>query len=93
MVTPTEITNYLLEIYEAQSIFMDSVVLKEKLGHTDVFCDRVKGTLLDMYVQIMVDFFNRPTAYDTYNFFTTEEVEDIMLRINLICDTNYTLNI
>jgi hypothetical protein len=93
MATPTEIANYLLEIYEAQSVFTDSVVLKEKLGHTDIFCDRIKASLLDMYVEIMVNFFVIPASYDTDNFFTTDEIKDIMLRINLICDTNYTLNL
>lgn len=93
MVTPTQISNYTDSIYEAQSIFMDRLVLKEKLGHTDVFCDRIKGTLLDMYVQLMVDYFDLPTSYNTNNFFTTDEVKDIMLRINIICDTNFVLDL
>lgn len=93
MATPAEISNYLLEIYEAQSIFVDKLVLKEKLGHRDVTEQRIVATLLDMYVQIMVDYFELPTSYSTNNFFTTDEVEDVMLRINLICDTNYTLNL
>jgi hypothetical protein len=93
MATVGEIANYLLEIYEAQSVFTDEVVLKEKLGHTDIFCDRIKETLLSMYVQIMVDYFKLPASYDTDNFFTTDEAKDIVLRINLICDTNYIIDL
>ena len=29
---------------------------------------------------------------ETGNFFTVEEIEEIMLRINIICDTNYTID-
>lgn len=93
MVTPVQISNYLDSIYEAQSIYVDKLVLKEKLGHKDITDLRIVATLLDMYVQIMVDYFDLPTSYNTNNFFTTTEVEDIMLRINIICDVNYTLDL
>ena len=93
METVGNIANYILSIYEAQSIFVDKLVLKEKLGHTDIFCDRVKTVLLNNYVKLMVDYFELPTAYNTNNFFTTDEVADVILRINLICDTNFTLDL
>jgi len=98
MVTATQISNYLASIYEAQSIYTDRLVLKERLGHTDLTEDRILMTLLGAYVEIMTEYFSQSIYQSTYfvttnNFFEPEEVEDIMLRINLIADTNYSLEL
>ena len=99
MVTATQISNYLASVYEAQSIYTDKLALKERLGHTDLTENRVLMTLVGMYVEIMTEYFSQ-AIYDvdgyfitTYNFFEPEDVKDIMLRVNLICDTNYTLDL
>lgn len=93
MATPSEISNYILSIYEAQTILMDRLVLKERLGNTNLFRYRIKANLLNKYIRIMINYFNIPTSYNTNNFFTTSEVQDIILRINVICGTNYNLDL
>jgi len=96
--TAAAIATYLSDIREAQSIYMDDLVLREKLGHSDVFQHRVKATVLDCYVTVMGDYFSQPVYsgglfLDDYNFFDVEEVEETMLRINRICDTNYYIDL
>lgn len=98
MVTATQISNYLASIYEAQSIYTDKLALKERLGHIDLTEERILMTLLGMYVEIMTEYFSQATYLNTYfvttnNFYDPDEVKYIMLSINLICDTNYTLDL
>ena len=98
MVTSTEVTNYLASIYDAQSQYVDFIVIKERLGHQSLIEKRILITLLDMYVDIMVRYFKEATYpggyFDTTNnFFDVEEIEDIMLRINLIAGVDYHLNL
>jgi len=99
MVTATQISNYMISIYEALSIYADELTTKEKLGHKSLTETKIISTLLTMYVDIMTEYFSQATYdidgyFDTdYNFFEPEEIQDIMLRINLICDTNYYLDL
>lgn len=90
--TAEQILAYLTDIKYAQSEYMDKIILKEKLGHRDIFIHRLRATILSYYVQIMVDYFSQST-YDSNNFFTTTEVEDIINRINRICDSNYEIEL
>ena len=87
-----EILDYLTEIKYAQSVYMDDIVKRERLGHTELFKYRLRSTILNYYVTIMVDYFYQ-TTYDSENFFTTTEVKEVMNRINSLCDSNYDLNL
>lgn len=96
--TAALIAAYLINIKAAQSAYMDDLVLREKLGHHDVFQHRVKATILDCYVTIMGDYFGQPVYdsgffLDDYNFYDVVEAEEVMLRINRICDTNYYIDL
>lgn len=99
MVTETQISNYLASIYETQSIYTDKLALEERLGHIDVTDKRILMTLLGMYVDVMTKYFEQATYDDNgyfiteYNFFIVRDAKDIMLKINLIADTNYSLNL
>ena len=55
--------------------------------------------LLSAYLECVVDYFNPfvvssgSVAYDTNNFFTTDEIRDIMQHLNNIAETNYMLDL
>lgn len=100
MVTSTQVSNYMASIYEAASIYTDKLVIQEKLGINQELTDeRTVLSLLQMYVKVINEYFSQP-EYDVngyfitdYNFYTAAEAEEIMLKINLICDTNYSLDL
>lgn len=90
--TAGDIADYLASIYWAQSAYTDKLVLKEKLGHTDLFCHRIKAAILACYVYLMEEYLSQ-ADYANNSFFTTDEAEEIMYKINKICDTNYYLDL
>lgn len=95
--TQTQINSYVASIRYAHSQFVNKLATKERMGHTDVFCGRIKSVLLGYYVRMLEDYFaqhdDAGDTYEDYNFFTTTEATDIMQHINEICDTNYFLDI
>jgi len=97
-VTAGQISTYLTNIRNAQTIFMNSVIVKERLGFPDIVSQRVIASVLTAYVSIIEKYFSQPVYsatyfLTTYNFYDEEEVKDVMLRINKICDTNYYLDL
>ncbi len=98
MVTAAQIQTYLENIKEAQSLYMDDLVLREKLGHQDIIKHRVIATIINCYVKILTDYFSQPVYVGGFfntenNFYDEEEAEEIMERINRICDTEYFLDL
>jgi hypothetical protein len=89
--TQEDINNYITGIRDGFSILAGKAAKKEILGHTDMFCSRQKITIVGDYLEIIEKFFGQ-ADYETNNFFTVDEIKDIMLRVNIICDTNYTIN-
>lgn len=89
--TQQEIDNYLQSARYAVSDYSALVSRKEMLGHTDTFCDRLKLILVTDYLEILEDYFAPGITYATNNFFTTEEIEDVMQHVNAICKTDYIL--
>jgi hypothetical protein len=87
-----EILAYLTDIKYAQSIYMDKVTRSEFLGDDDIFKLNLRNTILSYYVEIMVGYFAQ-SAYDSNNFFTTVEAQDVINRINRLCDSNYTIQL
>jgi hypothetical protein len=97
-VTAVQIADYLDDIYEAQSKYMDKLVRREKFGHTDIYSNRVIAAILNCYITVVTDYFSQPVYsggyfLTTYNFFDEEEIKDVIYRINKICDTDYYLDI
>ena len=95
--TVAEVTSYIASIRVGVADFVDGACLKERLGHTDTFCSRQKVILTSAYLDCIVDYFTpfldaavEDHSYDTNNFFTTDEIKDIMQHLNNICDTFYT---
>jgi hypothetical protein len=87
-----EIATYLSDIRYSQSVYMDKVNRLERLGHTDIFKYRMRVYILDCYVTIMEDYFSQ-SDYSYDNFFTDEEVVEIINRINSLCDTNHNIDL
>lgn len=97
--TAAQIATYLSDIEEARAEYMDDLVLREKLGHTDLYSRRIIAAVLNCYIDIIKKYFSQP-SYDmsgffilSNNFFDEEEIEDVILRINKICDTNYYVDV
>ncbi len=98
MVTQAEVTTYLVNVRTAQSIFMDKLLLKEKLGRAEIVYWKVLAALLNCYVTIIVDYFSQATYpggyFDTdYNFFDETEAKEIIFRINKVCDIDLHLDL
>jgi len=97
-VTAAQIATYLDNIYLAQSLYMDKLVRRDKRGDVEIFSDRAIAAVLNCYIKIITDYFSQPVYsgglfLDTYNFYDAEEAQEIVFRINKICDTNYFLDI
>jgi len=98
--TVTQVNNYISYTRVGIADYVDTITLKERLGHTDLFCERQKVMLLSAYLDCIIDYFTPfleagvdDHSYDTNNFFTTDEIMDVMQHINLICKTFYTLDL
>lgn len=98
--TLTQVNNYISYIRVGIADYVDKVVLKERLGHTDLFCERQKVMLLSAFLDCIVDYFNpfivagvEDHSYDTNNFFTIDEIRDVMQHVNNICGTFYMLEL
>lgn len=92
MATAEQINTYLNNILYAQSVYMDDIMNRERLGYSDIFIYRLRAYILDCYIQIMVSYFYQ-SGYDSDNFFTTTEVRDIIDRINAMCDSHYDIDL
>ena len=88
--TQENINNFITSVRDAISIFVNKIAKQEILGHTDMFCGRQKMEIAESYLEIIEKYFEQ-TDYATDNFFTVDEIKEVMLRINLLLDTNYTI--
>ena len=95
--TSAEIDIYISDIRSAIADFGEAVSIKQRIGNTDIYCDRIKLMLLSGYLDCISDYFLQDVPadplnrYNVNNFFTVAEIRDIMQHINLICKTNYIL--
>jgi hypothetical protein len=51
-----------------------------------------KFKLINMYGNIIIDYFSK-TTYNVDNFFTTDEIWDIIQHFNELCNTDYNINL
>jgi hypothetical protein len=98
--TLQQVSNYITYVRIGIADYTNKVTIKERLGHTDIFCNRQKVVLLSAYLDCIVDYFDpfitknvEDHSYDTNNFFTISEIRDIMQHINSICDTFYIVEL
>jgi hypothetical protein len=98
--TITQVQNYISSMRVGVADFVDEVCRKERLGHPNMFCARQKVILVSAYMDSVVDYFTpyltkgiSDYSYEDENFFTTEEIRDMMQHINNICGTFYMLDL
>jgi hypothetical protein len=94
--TQAEIDTYITDIRSAVADYGKLVAIKQRLGHTDTYCYRVKLMLLSGYLDCIYDYFLQypdDIDPDTTNFFTTSEIRDVMQHINNICGTFYIIEV
>lgn len=97
--TLTQVNNYISYIRNGIADFANTVATKEQLGKNDLFCERQKIVLASAFLDIIVDYFDPfvssggTDAYDENNFFTTDEIRDVMQHLNNVCDTFYMLDL
>jgi hypothetical protein len=96
--TLVQVHNYVSSMRVGVADFVNKVCLKERLGHTDTFCDRQKVILASAYLDIIVDYFTpfiaanvEDGSYETNNFFTTDEIRDCMQHLNSVVGTFYMI--
>ena len=93
--TQAEIDSYITNIRSAVADYGEWLSIKQQIGKTDIFCDRLKLMLLSAYLDCISDYFlddgSGDGFYEDNNFFTVAEIRDIMQHINNICGTNYIL--
>jgi hypothetical protein len=95
--TALEIDTYITDVRTAVAEFGDKLAVQQRLGHEDIYCDKIKLMLLSCYLDCIYDYFlqDDPTdlnnRYTVNNFFTTAEIRDVMQHINNICGTEYIL--
>jgi hypothetical protein len=93
--TQLEIDAYIADVRSAIADFGEYLSIRQRLGKKDIYCDKIKLMLLSGYLDCICDYFLQypdDIDPDTTNFFTTEEIRDIMQHINNICDTNYIIS-
>ena len=96
MATDDEINTYIVNVRTAVADFGDRLAIKQKMGHSDVYCDRIKLMLLSGYLDCIYDYFLQypdDVDPDLTNFFTTSEIRDVMQHINNICGTFYIIEV
>jgi hypothetical protein len=95
--TATEIDNYITDVRTAVTEFGNKLSIKQRLGHDDVYCDKIKLMLLSGYLDCIYDYFLQDDStdpvnrYTANNFFTISEIRDVMQHINNLTDSNYIL--
>ena len=76
-------TQFLAEANDLQTIWMDKRATEMLLGAPNN-CDllEIRITLLEAFMEILEQYFNYATVDD--NFFTEDEIQDIINHINLL---------
>lgn len=90
-----DIINFLYTLKLTHSKYMNELAIKDKMGlnlKADNFTkSKYKGFLLGVYLHIIEDYFNVVNEQDG-NFFTTDEIHDILQHFNNIADTNHFID-
>ena len=94
--TQLQIDTYITDIRSAIADYGNTLAIKQKLGHTDTYCYRIKLMLLSGYLDCLSDYFLQypeDTDPDTTNFFTKEEIRDVMQHVNNITGSFYIIEL
>jgi len=94
-ITQEDINEYLYGVRVAFVDYGFKLARYEQLGKTgvDVADIRIGFRLLQYFIRIVIDYFDEGSQWETINFFTKDEIRDVMQHINNICGTNYMLDL
>lgn len=96
MVTEVEIDNYITNIRSAFTEYGNRLSRQQRLGDSDLYCNKINLMLLSAYIDCISDYFLQypdDVVPDETNFFTRSQIRDIMQHINNICGTFYMLDL
>lgn len=96
MATQEEIDLYITNVRTAVADFGNKLAIKQKIGNQDIYCDKLKLIMLSCFLDCIYDYFLQypdDIDPDTTNFFTTDEIRDVMQHINNICGTYYIIQL
>jgi hypothetical protein len=94
--TQAQIDTYITDVRSAVADYGKALAIQQEIGNHDTWCGRVKLMLLSGYLDCIYDYFLQypeDVDPDTTNFFTKEEIRDVMQHINNICKTFYIINL
>lgn len=94
--TQNQIDTYITNVRSAVADYGEKLSIKQQMGHTDIYCYRVKLMLLSGYLDCVYDYFLQypyDVDPDSTNFFTKSEIRDIIQHINNICGTFYIIEV
>jgi hypothetical protein len=91
--TPTEINNFKATIQSKQSEIGNTITnilsINGRAENEEILS---KFKLINIYGNILIDYFSQD-PYNTYNFFTTDEIWDIVQHFNELCNTDYSIDL
>lgn len=90
---------FMNDIVEAQDAFFQQLIEDERLGSPNLADKRIIATILTSYVNMLILYFSNNLFDDDlkfvtdYNLCTVAEIKDVILKINLICDTSIFIHL
>ena len=88
-----EIDAYLSNVRSAFADYGSNLSKYQRLGKQNIERDKLKFRLLNYFIKIIVDYFDRGTGYATKNFFDEDEIRDVFQHVNNICNTSHMLDL
>jgi len=93
MATPTEINNFKATLEVQQAIIGNTITnilsINGRAGNEEIL---TKFKLINIYSNILLDYFSK-TTYNVDNFFTTDEIWEIIEHFNELCNTDYSITL
>jgi hypothetical protein len=96
MATQEQIDAFITDMRTAVTEYGYLLSKKQRLGKSDIHCDRIKLILLSCYLDCLYDYFLQyPDDVDkeATNFFTIEEIRDVIQHVNNITGTFYMIEL
>jgi hypothetical protein len=91
--TPTEINDFKATI-QAKQVDIATIVTRilSINGRSNNEIYLIKLQAINEYCNILIDYFSE-NDYENKNFFTVDEIKDIIEHFNDLCNSNYTIDI
>lgn len=93
--TANEINNFKYDVLTGSTEWFDTLSNRISLTGRYTHCQEIKANLLTGFLDIIVDYFDLPdpTTYADNNFFTTDEIHDVIQHVNNILKSAYCITL